>query len=199
MSVYGEPHETCHFAPGDRTVRCVDCGYLALRDRSGLQMVEAPQAFRETGGAPTDVNGKLIYESSIPTCTARAADLTREVEPSKTASIILATIKRDRTCRSFVRWMPCFSPRDHKEAADEHDREQRQRQRDEDDRRWRDEQAKQEHNWRVEQAERDRQWRREDLEAMEKRHRTERVYQWAAVVVALLVGIGGIVATIAAN
>lgn len=120
------------------TVRCVDCGYLAVRDFKSRQLVEVEAAMREAGWQPKiPHSGYKPYEER-PICFVRSSKICNELDPPQPGQFLTA-IKTDRQCDKITPWHQGFSPREHLKM-----------------------------NLLEEQRERDRKWRLEDVKAAEE-------------------------------
>ena len=119
------------------TVKCVDCGFLALRRRTSLELVNPGDAYRQRGELPTD-NGRLTFDES-PVCTAGAFDFGPFHGRGRDAYM---QARSERQCSSFTKCIPALSPLEHYEMLRESDRLQWQRQQDEAARTFQAEQAK---------------------------------------------------------
>ena len=98
-------------------VRCVDCGYLCVRDNSLNQIVEADSEYRKRGHIP-DVfiagQGQRMRYTADPVCFKMAADLRTEME-GESAGAGYAVACRERPCGEFIPWRQGYSPREHDE------------------------------------------------------------------------------------
>lgn len=112
-------------------VRCVDCGFLALRSLADRQLVEAEDHYRTTGEPIEDQGGRPFYED-MPLCFKKAYDLRQEIvrglSPSTTTSYIVSLILlTQRNCKRFTDWQQGFTPKEHQESLDRNRAEFRQK------------------------------------------------------------------------
>ena len=118
-------------------MKCRDCGFLAVRNpKTGH--------FQEAIG-PTRNNGAVDGYHTLPHCSVAAYDI--NVECSDRPENFLPVTKEERTCGHFTAWHEGFSPKEHLEMRLLEQQRQWQRDRDKDDREWRDKQAENEHKW----------------------------------------------------
>ena len=100
-----------------KKVKCSDCGFLAMRRRDDLTLVEADREFRTTGRA--EKGPKFIQER--PICFAMKTNFIEELsdqinpDPPK----VKAGIQGERECDGFTEWQLGFTPKEHKEMLDE--------------------------------------------------------------------------------
>lgn len=115
-------------------VKCIDCGYLANRNKESRELVEVERS--ENG----DINNPLVlvrgsFDSGLsswlpvyddPVCFARANNLQSEirVEPVETSpesvftKKIRGVITKERTCGRFTDWQQGLTPKEHMEMLD---------------------------------------------------------------------------------
>jgi hypothetical protein len=135
------------------TVQCKDCGMLAVLLKQNGEYVSPDKRFRDRGDIP-HIDGEYIYDA-YPFCAAMALDfhvLLGRANDANEPSGRRITINESRDCDKFVAWNPCFSPKEHKEMILSEKLLEMQRNRDDDDRRWRENEAKLQRDWQAEQA-----------------------------------------------
>lgn len=124
--------------------KCSECGFLTLRDRNSLQLVEVIDDYRESGRAT-----KVEYHN-YPICFVMAYDLMPEVEreahvqfqegKGEWSGYVLRIITRDRDCDKlgkFVKYQQGFTPKEHREMMDRQFMLDWQSRRDDADKKWR--------------------------------------------------------------
>ena len=120
--------------------KCIDCGFLAVRDYESRQLAEVDSDFRRSG-TPTAIPGSKYHsQERAPICFAQSVDLQAELlgalepdYPPRTAKrsemldairgdLILELLHRERPeCDSgdiFTRWRQGLSPKEHREMLD---------------------------------------------------------------------------------
>lgn len=127
-------------------VKCVNCGFLAVRTRETRQLVEAEAGMRQKWHVPMTSTRLECYER-VPLCFARAADFTLEAGQNAPTDHIATAIQRDRPCTAFTPWCHGFTPKEHQEMLN----------------------AKQLQDFQAEQREKDRQFQLQSREADAKR------------------------------
>ena len=144
------------------SVRCSECGFLALRRRDGSSALEeAHEQFRDNARVTHDRSGN--HHDETPICFVRAAALRKECGGERADSDKVAVVIHcDRQCSAFVSWEQGFSPKEHVDKMYNEILLKMRRDESDVDRAWRERQAEQDHAWREQQAERDREWRKED-------------------------------------
>ena len=96
-------------------VKCVGCGYLALRSNSTGQFIEANDEFRETGKPRQQLDA-----SAYPLCFQKVIDI-QEMSMGLPESIrgrpkrIIEIIETERSCEDYSSWRMGFGPREHLE------------------------------------------------------------------------------------
>lgn len=96
-------------------VKCQECGFLALRHRETHELIGAPQAYRVDTTIPVTPDGKSNHYDG-PECFDRAFPLKSEAGgENKTKDSVLAVIKNDRKCGTFIEWDQGSTPREHRE------------------------------------------------------------------------------------
>jgi hypothetical protein len=134
-------------------VKCIDCGFLTLRNKHTGQLDEVDNDFRETGNPPRRQIYKQVASNTVnrietpcqhvPICFECVTDFRREigVPPPKAygdypANMVLEVISEPRSCDSFAVWQQGFTPKEHREMLDrQHHLE------------WQTEQEKERRNW----------------------------------------------------
>lgn len=167
--------------------KCSECGFLAVRRLKDLVIEEASDLFREN--ATIQSHGNVNLHDEYPVCFMRVISFRKIIDQKTSRPEVAAEIKTERPCDEFTEWIQGSSPKEHAEMIQQKALLDYQRQREQDDKAWRERQATQDHAWRTQQAEREREWRKED------RH-TAMTNLLVAAGVGLL---GGIVTLIAAS
>lgn len=124
--------------------RCIDCGYLAVRDKESRQLEEAER--NETGNiAFPDVRrwgGGMAPKNDLPICFARNCNLQSEYGaklPEKDAweAKIRQVLIERRLCSDFTPWIQGFTPKEHREMIDRQWMQKHLEEREDADRKWR--------------------------------------------------------------
>ncbi|WP_461506327.1 hypothetical protein [Rhodopirellula baltica] len=118
------PRQSTENQSMEEMVKCRDCGFFGVRNRSTRKIEEAEASIRTEGRIPTDTRTgtKLLYEST-PVCVAGAADFRSEFENltgsqnSSPGARLTKCCGKKRDCRKFVRWVIGMSPKDHIDMA----------------------------------------------------------------------------------
>ncbi len=174
-------------------VKCVDCGYLAVRNVDSRELEEAEEGFREKGTGPM----AQIYEGNAqahlrhwkqPLCFARVHGFSDDFRKAINEKIpedgrVKEIIQRERQCNQSTDWQQGFTPKEHRETLDRKWMIDFQSKREDDDRSWREEQRKDDLTW------------RETQESRADRRHTSELWIIGGVVTAALV-LGSIVAAI---
>ncbi len=90
-------------------VKCVDCGYLQLRNRNSDERVGASPEYRNAGAMPRSGNYD-VYDSA-PLCW-KGVDLSSETEGTDRTEGHAVAAKL-RPCNLFTPWQPSLSPKEH--------------------------------------------------------------------------------------
>jgi hypothetical protein len=137
--------------------KCIDCGYLAVRNLVSGELVEVE---RDENG---NINEGKYFGSpryDLPICFARETKLQPQYKTEliiddpihkKLKSNVNNVLAQPRLCNSFTKWQMGFTPKEHREMLDEQWRLSFQAKREDEDRKWREEQRKSDLEWRVEQ------------------------------------------------
>lgn len=183
--------------------RCKDCGLLAHRHRETRELREVEQLFRdERQFSPVDAGERY---AGNPLCVGMVETFASNVDDQRNQ------FEQERSCSRFIQYQMGFSPKEHMEMNFLERQEERHRRWDEEDRKWRQEQAAKneswldrqaridqewrerqaadERQWRRKEARRERKWRKEDLKLAKANTRSN----WAAG----LIGFFGALATAA--
>jgi len=123
-------------------VKCIDCGFLAVRDLRSRQLVEMEQGYRIKGESPQVIDFSPhfnIYDA--PRCFVRAYDLREEIKKDtrrcSSQEKILPVINSDRDCKLFTEWQQGFTAKEHREMLDRKEWRDWQENQRKSDRRWR--------------------------------------------------------------
>ena len=143
------------------TVKCADCGFLALLNIRTRQLVDVEDSIRAGGGIPSDSAGYFYDER--PFCFIRKFNFCDEVGPRADNGARIAVISKQRDCDGFTEWHQGFSPKEHVEMTLLEEQREWQRKREEADMVAREQQATREHKWRLEDAQTAREWHTEDI------------------------------------
>jgi hypothetical protein len=87
-------------------VKCIDCGYLATRNKQTRELMEVEFDFRYTDEFVNTANMLQIYD--YPVCFLQEADLQRELDISnpsisKIQESLLNVIQTERPCKFFTK------------------------------------------------------------------------------------------------
>lgn len=145
-------------------VKCSECGFLALRDKTTGLLVEANDDYRASGRVPEYIAAYKEYHN-YPICFAMAYDLMPEVEQAAQQQFIngsddwgkytLGVINKERVCPphgksyGFTTWQQGFTPKEHREMLERQWMRQREDKRDADIREWQERQRKSDRRWRI--------------------------------------------------
>lgn len=137
--------------------RCRWCGFLAMRNNSTYHLDEVPENVRISGRYPDHWEGPICYRKAQPITDEYKA--VNQQNRSAT-DIFKEIIEKDRKCIKARKYLPEFSPKEHFKMLLSERTVKIERQRLEDDRKWRDEQDKkraaEDRKWK--QSERFRNW-----------------------------------------
>jgi len=181
------------------SVRCRDCGFLALRAHGTMALGEAPRPYRQTGKVPLDpVRPQFELYERMPVCYENRRNFRKEIEDFQQVFGIddhLAYTKWDIdpgivnpyvaehviakriTCRSFIEYRQGSSPEVHRQMLDRQRMLEFQAEREDADRRWRTREADAERRWRSQEGK----YRRIEL---------------GILAVGVIVAIGAVIATV---
>lgn len=95
-------------------VRCVDCGFLGLRNHDTGTLDEADERFR----TEAFFRGSPQIHDSLPICTKAVVNFRDEANPSDRPSIV-QSLKKDRSCAEWTRWRIGFTPKEHQEMLNQ--------------------------------------------------------------------------------
>jgi hypothetical protein len=120
-------------------VKCADCGFLSIRNRTTHELCEVSEPVRGSGHPHLG-----IYEN-IPVCFVMAIPISEEmdgIEGTDSRSIRRFTeiVSKDRPCDKSVRWHQGFSPKEHRQMQFEEAMLRIQEERRDRDLRWQEEQ-----------------------------------------------------------
>ncbi len=101
-------------------VKCVDCGFLAVRHRESRELCSAELDYREHGRIPnlqpSSGTGYQMYEEA-PLCFQRiVAFRTSECSSPEARVAVLQEERGD--CEGFTVWQQGFTPKEHREMLD---------------------------------------------------------------------------------
>ena len=139
-------------------VKCKDCGYLCGRNKDDCSLGELDINYREKGQLPLAREyGRNQYElyDKLPLCFARHPYLGNAIKNINNRDNPVEEVKKiiqtDIDCDKFTEWQQGFTPKEHRDILDRKWMLEFQAQREEDDRKWRDEQRRLDLEWREEQ------------------------------------------------
>jgi hypothetical protein len=177
------------------SVKCADCGMLAMLHKQSGEYVAADQMLRERGEIVHHGN-QYIYHA-YPLCAAVAVNLRTLIGPQNDEnenSFRKRVIHDERQCDSFVPWNPCFSPKEHKEMIQERERLA-----------WQDRQMKEAREFQAEQARLADERHVEQIRVMQKHHadgqqsmRAYLIICAVAAAVAAVAAVAGVASAVAA-
>ncbi len=108
--------------------KCVDCGYLAVKNKETRQLEEAEASFRGVGHIPpSDSYKQSNRHEPQPICFVWAKDIRDEIfkrvgVTGKSQSVegeVLAVINEEQGCgNKFTDWQQGFTPKEHREMID---------------------------------------------------------------------------------
>ena len=176
-------------------VKCVDCGYLGVREIDNQRLVNPGAEQRKSGQPPGNFNGVAITLVE-PICTVAAFDLEAEVSgpgPAPAAKVM----DKDRECEQFTEWVPALTPKEHLDMNLLERQRDWQRQCEKEDREWREKCSREDKKWREEQARLAQEQHRETLEQGRLANRRQLWVLGGFVgVCTLIAGVCGIVAAL---
>jgi hypothetical protein len=188
-------------------VRCVECGFLALRAQDG-QIKETERQHREVWRLPPTVSGH------DPFCFAGAMKFDEELKQAVGATVpekYKVVFGKERECFDFREWQEGQNPQDHKAMLAQEISLKLQKEMQEKNQAWQEAQLRESRAWQEEQAklnyEREENRRREDKkermadkEEDEKKRKKERGKERRFQVFAIvLTGIVGFLSALALN
>lgn len=169
-------------------VKCVNCGFLALRRSWTHELVEAAGPYRDEGQLPSDPQNRSFYSCErVPIRTERRRDFKQRLlldgigQDEVTQRHVVDALSEDYACDHHTQWHASFTPKEHREMLD---------------RQWQlDFQAKREDAdrvWREGQVAKDEKWREQESGKAERRHRWDLIITAGIVTVVLVLAqIGG--------
>lgn len=166
-------------------VRCVECGYIAVRNVDSNCLDEAGNDFREKGlvalGREHGRNQYQLHERQ-PVCFVQCYDLRAEIRQAfvtgkDETGCVLQVISMERECNGFTKWQQGFAPKEHREMLDRRWMLDFQSRRENEDREWREKQRNEDLAWREIQEKK-----------ADNRHSTELWIIGGVVTVALILG-----------
>ncbi len=135
-------------------VKCVDCGFLTLRDRATGLLVEVDDDYRVSGRVPPLVAYHAYH--NYPICFTMAHNLMPEIEQAAQqqgedgsddwGKYVLGVITRERDCVAtgktlgFTEYQQGFTPKEHREMLDRQWQLEYEAKRDKEDKEWRESQ-----------------------------------------------------------
>ena len=158
--------------------RCCACGFLALREENGAELLEVFETHRQSLNVIHPAGTPLMF-SQFPLCSVLATSI--QTEASNRLEDVPAVLARLRSCKSSYAWVPGFTPKEHKKMWHEEEMWKLQQGQKQEERDWQAEQRKADRDWQAEQRDADRQ-----LQISMKRW--DRGWQLVALVVGTLIG-----------
>ena len=108
-------------------VKCAECGFLALRDKTTGLLLEVNDDYRVSGRVPEYIKAYKEYHN-YPICFTMAHDLMPEVEQAAGKQFIdqsddwgkyvLVVITKERDCLGFTKYQQGFTPKEHRDMLD---------------------------------------------------------------------------------
>ena len=111
-------------------VKCADCGFLTLRDKTTGSLVEVNDDYRVSGNVPDYIAAYKEYHN-YPICFVMAYDLMPEVEEAAKKQFfdksddwgkyVIEVITKERDCKTkcstlgFAKYQQGFTPKEHLE------------------------------------------------------------------------------------
>ena len=131
-------------------VKCANCGYLAVRNKTDYYLGEASIDFRDRGsialGTDDKGNNQHPLHEKIPLCFARyhyLGDAIKSIQHKDNPfNEVTTIIQADINCSEFIEWQQGFTPKEHREMVDRDKMLKLQNDREVADRKWRDKQDK---------------------------------------------------------
>lgn len=103
--------------------KCQKCGFLAVWDVRVINgsFEEAPEFYRYNGRPQALI--KPRWTECEPRCFIQKAALPFEItllmdKGGEWAPSVLNVLEKERTCGGFTKWMPGYSPKEHKQMLD---------------------------------------------------------------------------------
>jgi hypothetical protein len=94
--------------------KCAECGFLAILNEETGELQETQWLIRQDGVLASPLCFMRVYDLWAESNTPRGNyDFT-----SRTSSLIVATLQKERECNQFVKWQQGFSPKEHREMID---------------------------------------------------------------------------------
>ena len=102
------------------SVKCADCGYLAVRHRQTRQLLDAELLLRERGYLLEENpgTGKTVYEPH-PICFVQKIKFRDKVGASPTEQSLKDAVQNIWECDQFTDWKQGFTPKEHREMIQE--------------------------------------------------------------------------------
>jgi len=88
--------------------RCVECGFVGLRNQNTNELEIADERFRREGW----IDQQLHF--AVPICARGVIDFRQEANPGR-PELLLEAIQRDRPCAKAMQWHPALTPKEHVE------------------------------------------------------------------------------------
>lgn len=129
--------------------RCSECGFLGLRNKATMQIEEAHHKYRKDGSTQNDDDQRSLH-LNLPLCVRGVRDFSEDFEVGSKPEVVKKSILKPYTCGLFREWVVGFSPKEHVEMLHHEAILNYQKQRDEDDRKWRSRESRRERKWRKE-------------------------------------------------
>lgn len=91
------------------SVRCANCGFLAVKRRIERTLCEVEGVIRDGGEWPCVASKQHGVYEDVPICYVQASPLSEEMNGKR----FLDVIGRDRECPAFTPWQQGLSPKEH--------------------------------------------------------------------------------------
>lgn len=162
--------------------RCCACGFLALRDKDGNELIEVIETQRQ-GLNVIHPAGTPPKFDRFPLCSVLAISI--QMEASNRLEDIPSVLAKHRSCKSSYAWIPGFTPKEHKKMWHEEEMWKLQQGQKQDDRAW---QERREESLRKAQAED----KANDQARQDARLRSDRrVHFWTTILTSLIAAMFG--------
>lgn len=168
-------------------VRCADCGFIAVRDRTSRELVEVEAGLRVKWELPTLPNSSYLRYEDFPVCLKGMVSL-RIDAPSYNREEVAALVGQERECDAFIEWCRGFSPKEHQEMQLAQELQRQQQAMREQERDWQERRDAVQRDWLAAESRTAREWQ-------QQQNRANRVVQvflalFAAAVTGLLAYLG---------
>lgn len=153
-------------------VKCVECGFLAVRHLETQVLVGPGDNQRKTGAPPEGMELRANLDIT-PVCAIGACELQEDVV-GPIAAYAAKAMQKERECSLFTPWIPVLSPKEHLDMTVLERQKEWQRKCQEEDQRWREDQADKQLIWQHQQ------------------HQTDLRFRSLHMIILVLVGFGAV-------